>query len=151
MDGSSDSHDQSFGAETSHVEPVEEISIPTPREEELRAVFYKDDEASLEDEDVSVASAVLLATQKMLLADHEIRDEGDDHAREYGTFRYRLNSDLLRQTSRVAYDLQWYIAEAAALNPQRTKYFRVDPRDALIPSMEGATDPQQIRVAWDLL
>ncbi|KAJ6498081.1 hypothetical protein C8R47DRAFT_1068973 [Mycena vitilis] len=143
MDDSRDSRDQSFGAETSHVQT--EGTAITPQEF-LRRSFYKDDDENLEDEEQPLSQTILLLCGKMTLADFDIEDIG-----QQGGYRCRLVLPILDKVCQVANDLQWYLGEAAQLNPDRQKFFRVDPGNALIPSLEGATDPEQVRIAWDLL
>jgi hypothetical protein len=151
MDTSADSHDNSLGAETSHAAPEERDTTPTSPARELRDAFYKDDEGSLEDEDESLALNIAMMSGRLSLADHDIVDEAQDGRLDPGIYRYRVASRLLRKIIQVTRDLQWFLSEAAKLNSHRRKFFRVDPGDVLLPSLEGASDPQQIRVAWDLL
>ncbi|KAJ6478852.1 hypothetical protein C8R47DRAFT_1219398 [Mycena vitilis] len=139
--------DQSQGADTSHAQ-AEESEYET-REESLRRAFYKDDEEAMEDDEPALAQRLMLLKGKMTLEERDIVDEGEE--RDPRVYRYRVDTELLRTFAQASYDLQWYLMEAARECPSRTKYFKVDPGRALIPSLEGSSDPQQLRVAWDLL
>ncbi|KAJ7176548.1 hypothetical protein C8R46DRAFT_1029879 [Mycena filopes] len=115
----------------------------------LRNEFYKDDEASLEDDEESLSSSIALIGGKLTLDDSEIHDAGRERAEN--TYRFQLAPLLLSKQIQVVKDLQWYLSEAAALVRDRHRFFKVDPGDTLLPLLQGSSDAQQIRVAWDLL
>ncbi|KAJ6489219.1 hypothetical protein C8R47DRAFT_1215572 [Mycena vitilis] len=137
-------------ADSSHIQEDDQYEPESlSRGEELRRGFYKDDDEGLEDDEPSLVQQIILLSGKMTLEDHEIVDEGVD--RDPRSYRFRVAAELLNTFAQAAFDLQWYLKEAALANPKRTKYFKVDPGLSLIPSLEGSSDPQQLRVAWDLL
>ncbi|KAJ7024885.1 hypothetical protein C8F04DRAFT_1301318 [Mycena alexandri] len=139
-----DSTHDSLNAETSHIE-LQRVSDS----EILRHTFYKDDEASLEDKEESLSQSIAVITGKKTLDTQEIWDAGEN--RDPNSFRYRITGHLLVKQEQVVRDLQWFLIEASKLVEGRNRYFHVDPGDALLPILSGASDAQQIRVAWDLL
>ncbi|KAJ7151746.1 hypothetical protein C8R46DRAFT_1229279 [Mycena filopes] len=138
----------SMEAETSHAKPVAELRSWT-RAEILWSGFYKDDEDTQEDEEIALGQIIAIVTGHVTLDEQEIVDEGDE--REPNTPRYRIQDDLLAREDQVVMHLQWYLTEASKIVPGRLRHFRVDPADTLLPILKGASNPQQIRVAWDLL
>ncbi|KAJ7119392.1 hypothetical protein C8R46DRAFT_1238664 [Mycena filopes] len=144
IDENTESPDDSMVAETSHLDLRN-----WTRGEVLWDGFYKDDEDSLEDEEEPLGQTLALIIGKKTLDEQEILDAGE--SREANTFRYSILRELSDSRENAIHNLQWYLSEASKLVPGRTRYFRVDPKDTLLPVLQGASDPQQIRVAWDLL
>ncbi|KAJ7133841.1 hypothetical protein C8R46DRAFT_1048235 [Mycena filopes] len=144
MEQSDGAHNDSMEAETSHVDVRHWTQAVI-----LWNGYFKDDEESLEDEEESLAQGVALIAGKLTLDDHDITDRGERS--EAHSFRYRVVIDLFVKVDRLVQDLQWYMSEAAKLVPRRSRFFRIDPGNSLLPLLRGATHPQQIRVAWDLL
>ncbi|KAJ7180419.1 hypothetical protein C8R46DRAFT_1210776 [Mycena filopes] len=111
--------------------------------------YFKDDDDSLEDEEEAMSQSVALIVGKLVLDEQEIVDLGE--SREPGSFRYHIIDDLFQKATHVVNELQWYLSEASKLVSNRSRYFRLDPGHTLLPLLRGASHPQQIRVAWDLL
>jgi hypothetical protein len=58
---------------------------------------------------------------------------------------------MLMRVDRVAYELQYFLQRASAMVPGRNKYFRVDPEDAIVPTLKGCGDRAQLVAVWEIM
>ena len=61
---------------------------------------------------------------------------------------YALHPTLLEEVTRVVSELQIFLQRTSAMIPERTSYFKVDPRDTFMSILKESSDISQIHAAW---
>ncbi|KAJ7906579.1 hypothetical protein B0H13DRAFT_2333316 [Mycena leptocephala] len=110
---------------------------------------YEKEDESLEDPTMSTSQGALMLSLHTELEDRDVLDRG--LVRLPGVSRYALEPDLLTRVDRIAGELQYFLQRGSALVPGRTRYFRVDPEDSIIPVLKGCSNVAQLVVAWGIL
>ncbi|KAJ6499664.1 hypothetical protein C8R47DRAFT_971591, partial [Mycena vitilis] len=86
---------------------------------------------------------------KAELEDADVQDRGTD--RPTGVSRYYLTPKLFKRVDRVVGELQYFLQRAAAMVAGRTRFFRIDPEDAIVPIFRGCNNLSQIIAAWGII
>lgn len=126
-------------------------SSQTPKSQRMSRLIqeYKKGNGDLEDAKESTAQGALMLSLHMVLEDKDIEDRGEE--RIAGVSRFALEGSMMRWVDRVVYELQYFLQRSSAMVSRRDKYFRVDPEDAIIPTLKGCGDRSQLIVIWEIL
>ena len=94
------------------------------------------------DEDISTYQrAVNLSAKKSLLANEIVELQGSQRS-------YALQPSLLGDVTQVVGELQIFLERTSALIPERSSYFKVDPRDTFLSILRQSSDIGQLHAAW---
>ena len=100
---------------------------------------YKEDS---NDNDTSTwQRASTLSSKKSLLTSEIVEKRG-------AQLTYALHPELFYEVSRVVSELQIFLERTSAMIPERTSYFKVDPRDTFLGILKESLDHGQIHAAW---
>ena len=61
---------------------------------------------------------------------------------------YTLRPALLDDVTQIVNELQIFLERASTLIPERTSFFKVDPRDTFLSILRKSSDVSQLRAAW---
>ena len=100
---------------------------------------YKED--SNDDDTLTWLRATTLSSKKTLLASDIVEKRGRQST-------YALYPALLEEVTWVVGKLKIFLERTSALIPERTLYFKVDPRDTFLSILQESSDPDQIHAAW---
>ena len=100
---------------------------------------YKED--SNDDDTSTWQRARTLSSKKSLLRSDIVEKGG-------AQLTYSLHPDLLEEATRVVNELQIFLERTSAMIPERTSYFKVDPRDTFLSILKESSDLGQIHAAW---
>ncbi|KAJ7233357.1 hypothetical protein C8J57DRAFT_1532479 [Mycena rebaudengoi] len=114
----------------------------------LRLEYLKRDSA-LEDATESTKQGATMLSIKMTLEPRDIIDRGP--VRNASDSRYGLREDFWKRIDRVVGELQFFLQKSAALIPERTRYFHIDPEEILVPLLKDSSDVAQLFASWDVL
>ena len=94
------------------------------------------------DEDISTYQRVVnLSAKKSLLANEIVELQGSQRS-------YALQPSLLEDVTQVVGELQIFLERTSALIPERSSYFKVDPRDTFLSILRQSSDIGQLHAAW---
>lgn len=94
------------------------------------------------DEDISTYQrAINLSAKKSLLSNEIVELKGPQRS-------YALHPSLLEDVTQVVGELQIFLERTSALIPERTSYFKVDPRDTFLSILRESSDIGQVHAAW---
>ena len=94
------------------------------------------------DEEISTCQrAANLSTKKSLFKNEIVE-------LKRGQRGYALHPSLLREVSQVVSELQTFLERTSALIPERTSFFKVDPKDTFLSILRESSDVGQIHAAW---
>ena len=94
------------------------------------------------DEDISTFQrATNLSSKKSLLKSDIVELRGVQKS-------YALHSSLLENVTQVVSKLQVFLERTSALIPERSSYFKVDPRDTFLSILRESSDVGQLHAAW---
>ena len=100
---------------------------------------YKED--SHDDDTSTWLRATTLSSKKTLLVNDIVERRGMQST-------YSLTPTLLEEVTRVVSELQIFLERTSVLVPERTSYFKVDPRDTFLGILRESSDLGQIHAAW---
>ncbi|KAJ7601264.1 hypothetical protein DFH06DRAFT_1353560 [Mycena polygramma] len=119
------------------------------RMERLIQEYAKEGDENLEDPGESTEQGARLLALQMSLETWDVEDRGEE--REIGTPRYALEAKMLVQVDKIACELQLFLEKASALVVGRTRFFRIDPEDAILPILRGCGSMAQLVAAWEIM
>ena len=61
---------------------------------------------------------------------------------------YSLHTALFEEVTRILSELQIFLERTSAMIPERTSYFKVDPRDTFLSILKESSNLGQIHAAW---
>ena len=96
---------------------------------------YSDDNISTQQR------AMNLSSKKSLLQSKIIERKGFHNC-------YSLHLSLLKDVKQVVNKLQIFLERSSSLIPERSSYFKVDPRDTFLNILRESSDMGQIHTAW---
>ena len=99
---------------------------------------YKD---SSDDSISTWQRASTLSSKKSLLSSDVVELRSSERS-------YALRPVLLDDVTQLINKLQVFLERASALIPERTSYFKVDPRDTFLSILKESSDISQLRAAW---
>jgi len=97
--------------------------------------------ASSDDDISTYQRAANLSSKKSLFDSEIIGLEGPQRA-------YTILPSLMRDVEQVVNELQVFLERTSALIPERSSFFKVDPRDTFLPILRESSDIGQIHAAW---
>ena len=100
---------------------------------------YKED--SSDDNTSTWQRARTLSSKKSLLRSDIVEKGGVQ-------LRYSLHPDLLEEATHVVNELQIFLECTSTMIPERTSYFKVDPRNTFLSILMESSDLGQIHAAW---
>ncbi|KAJ7186969.1 hypothetical protein C8R46DRAFT_1024936 [Mycena filopes] len=123
----------------------------TPEVERMRRLMDEYEKADNEAEDAveSTSQGSLMLSLKVELEQGDVVDKGEH--RPDGIPRYSLSESLYRRSERVVAELQYFLQKAASMVLGRTRFFRVDPEDTLVPTLGGCSNLPQLLMAWKIM
>ncbi|KAJ6477131.1 hypothetical protein C8R47DRAFT_1220059 [Mycena vitilis] len=121
----------------------------TVRMERLIQEYAKEGDENLEDPGESTEQGARLLALQMSLEAWDVEDRGEE--REVGTPRYALEAKMMVRVDKIACELQLFLEKASALVVGRTRFFRVDPEDAILPILRGCGSMAQLVAAWEIM
>ena len=97
---------------------------------------------SSSDEDISTYQrATNLSAKKSLLRSEIVELMGPQKS-------YSLHPSLMGEVTQIVNELQIFLERTSALIPERTSYFKVDPKDTFLTILKESSDIGQIHAAW---
>ncbi|KAJ7603596.1 hypothetical protein FB45DRAFT_1014153 [Roridomyces roridus] len=107
---------------------------------------YEKQDESVEDATMSTSQSALMLSMKKPLDPTEYMQWEVS-----GNYRVALERILYQHVNRTVGELQYFLEMTAKLVPNRSRYFHVDPENALLPILGGCGDIHQLTVVWELL
>ena len=100
---------------------------------------YKEDSS---DDEISTQQRVAtLSAKNSLLRSDIVEVRGSETS-------YALRPALLEDTVQIINELQVFLERTSALVPERTSFFKVDPKDTFTSILRESSDVSQLRAAW---
>ena len=94
------------------------------------------------DDDISTQQrATNLSSKKSLLQSEIVERKGFQKC-------YSLHPSLLKDVEQIVNELQIFLERSSTLIPERSSYFKVDPRDTFLNILRESSDMGQIHAAW---
>ncbi|KAJ7982893.1 hypothetical protein DFH06DRAFT_1266550 [Mycena polygramma] len=121
----------------------------TLRMERLVEEYEKAGDENLEDAGESTEQGARLLALQISFESWNVEDRGE--ARDAATPRFALEAKMLVRVDKIACELQLFVERASSLVAGRTRFFRVDPEDAILPILRGCGSLAQLIAAWEIM